>query len=66
MTSSGSFGGEVIDVSGDKCKVKLNSGTEIMANPIVAKSKGDKTTVSLRPERAIIDPEKDMDNNHRC
>jgi putative spermidine/putrescine transport system ATP-binding protein len=59
------FGGEVIDVSGDKCKVKLNSGTEIMANPIVANSKGDKTTVSLRPERAIIDPEKDMDNNHK-
>ena len=59
------FGGEVIDVSGDKCKVKLNSGIEIMANPIVAKSKGDKTTVSLRPERAIIDPENDMDNNHK-
>ncbi len=59
------FGGEVIDVSGDKCKVKLNFGTEIMANPIVAKSKGDKTTVSLRPERAIINPEKDMDNNHK-
>jgi hypothetical protein len=24
---------------GDKCKVKLNSGTEILANPIVAKGK---------------------------
>ena len=59
------FGGEIIDVSGDKCKVKLNSGAEIFANPIVAKSKGEKTTVSLRPERAIIDPQSSMDNNHK-
>ena len=59
------FAGEVSDVSGDKCKVKLNSGTEILANPIVAKSKGEKTTVSLRPERALINPETKMDNNHK-
>ena len=59
------FGGEVTDVSGDKCKVKLNSGIEIMANPIVAKAKGEKTKVSLRPERAIIDPDTTMDNNHK-
>ena len=59
------FAGEVIDSSGDQCKVKLNSGTEILANPIVAKAKGEKTTVSLRPERAIIDPETAMDNNHK-
>ena len=59
------FAGEVSDVSGDKCKVKLNSGTEILANPIVAKTKGEKTTVSLRPERALIDPETQMDNNHK-
>ena len=36
-----------------------------MANPIVAKSKGEKTTVSLRPERALIDPQTKMDNNHK-
>ena len=59
------FAGEVSDVSGDKCKVKLNSGTEILANPIVIKAKGEKTTVSLRPERALIDPETKMDNNHK-
>ena len=59
------FGGEVIDVAGDKCKVKLNSGAEIFANPIVAKAKGEKTTVSLRPERALIDPQTPMDNNHK-
>ena len=59
------FVGEVSDVSGDKCKVKLTSGSEILANPIVAKAKGNKTTISLRPERALIDPETKMDNNHK-
>ena len=29
------------------------------------KAKGEKTTVSLRPERALIDPETKMDNNHK-
>ena len=59
------FSGEVSDVSGGKCKVKLQSGAEIIANPIKIKSKGDKTKVSLRPERAIIDPEEKMDNKHK-
>ena len=59
------FAGEITEASSDKCKVKLKSGQEIFANPIVAKSKGEKTTVSLRPERAIIDPKTDMDNHHK-
>jgi len=59
------FSGEVIDISKDKCKIKLNSGAEILANPIRVKSKGDKSIVSLRPERAIIDPEEKMDNKHK-
>ena len=53
------------DISKEKCKVKLESGTEIFANPIRVKSKGEKTIVSLRPERAIIDPEEKMDNKHK-
>jgi len=59
------FDGEIIESSGDKCKVKLKSGKEILANPIVAKSKGEKTTISLRPERAIIEPKTQMENNHK-
>jgi putative spermidine/putrescine transport system ATP-binding protein len=59
------FAGEVTDISKDKCKVKLSSGTEIFANPITVKTKGEKTKVSLRPERAIIDPKNVMDNNHK-
>ena len=59
------FLGQVADISGDKCKVKLEDGTEILANPVAVKAKGDKTKVSLRPERAIIDPSDKMDNNHK-
>ena len=62
---SNTFAGEVIDVEKNKCKVKLTSGTEIFANPIVVKTKGEKTTMSLRPERAIIDPKNEMDNKHK-
>ena len=59
------FSGKVTEISKDKCKVQLDFGTEILANPIKVKSKGEKTIVSLRPERAIIDPENDMDNKHK-
>jgi len=59
------FQGEVVDISNDKCKIKLDSGDEILANPIRVKSKGEKSIVSLRPERAIIDPEQKMDNKFK-
>ena len=59
------FSGQVTDISGGKCKVKLDTGAEIISNPIRVKTKGEKTKVSLRPERAIIDPEEKMDNKHK-
>ena len=59
------FAGEVTDISKDKCKIKLNSGNEIFANPVRVKSKGEKTIVSLRPERAIIDPENKIENKFK-
>ena len=59
------FAGEVTDVSKNQCKVKLGNGTEILANPIRVKAKGEKTIVSLRPERAIIDPKENMQNKHK-
>ena len=59
------FAGEVTDISGGKCKVKLDTGGEIISNPISVKSRGEKTKVSLRPESAIIDPEEKMDNKHK-
>ena len=59
------FQGEVEDISNDRCKIKLDSGGEILANPIRVKSKGEKSIVSLRPERAIIDPDEKMDNKFK-
>ncbi len=58
------FNGQVTDISEGKCKVKLDSGTEIISNPIRVNSKGEKTIVSLRPERAIINPENKMENKY--
>jgi len=59
------FKGEVADISNNKCKIKLETGDEILANPIRVKSKGEKSIVSLRPERAIINPDEKMDNKFK-
>ena len=59
------FSGQVTDISKDKCKVKLDDGSEILANPIVVKSSGEKTIVSLRPERALINTKEKMENNFK-
>ena len=58
------FDGEVLDMSNGVCKVKIGQG-EMLANPISVKSKGEKTTVSIRPERALINPKNKMDNNQK-
>ena len=57
------FVGEVSDISDGKCKVKI-ANTDILANPISVKGKGEKTKISLRPERALINPSDKMDNIH--
>ena len=58
------FAGEVSDISDGKCKVKL-ANADILANPISVKGKGERTTVSIRPERALINPTDKMDNVHK-
>ena len=59
------FSGQVTDISNGKCKVKLDDGSEILANPIAVKSSGEKTIVSLRPERALINTKEKMENNFK-
>ena len=59
------FSGQVTDISNDKCKVKLDDGSEILANPVAVKSNGEKTIVSLRPERALINTKEKMENNFK-
>ena len=58
------FDGDVLEVSNGVCKVKIGQG-EMLANPISVKSKGEKTRVSIRPERALINPKEKMDNNQK-
>ena len=59
------FAGHVTEITKDKCKVKLDEGSEILANPITVKSNGEKTIVSLRPERALINSKEKMENNFK-
>ena len=47
--------GVVTKISGDRCVVKLDSGDEIDARPVNVSSVGDRTTVSIRPERVEMD-----------
>ena len=53
------------EISREKADLKLKlANAEIIANPISVKSKGERTKVSLRPERALINPKDNMDNIH--
>ena len=47
--------GVVTKISGDRCVVKLDSGDEIDARPVNVSAVGDRTTVSIRPERVEMD-----------
>ena len=49
--------GDVREISGDRCHVILDSGDEIQALKVNVGSVGDKTTLSLRPERVEVNPE---------
>ncbi len=49
--------GDVTEVDGDVCSVRTGSGEVVKALPVNIDGVGSKTTLSLRPERVIIDPE---------
>jgi putative spermidine/putrescine transport system ATP-binding protein len=46
--------GEVTEMIGDKCQVRLDSGETVLAKPVAAGGIGARTTLSLRPERVDI------------
>ena len=48
--------GEVREVRGDQCTVCLDSGDIIDAVPVNVSAPGERTRVSIRPERVEIDP----------
>jgi putative spermidine/putrescine transport system ATP-binding protein len=48
--------GKVIEISGDKCTVEVE-GRTVKALKVNVNEVGDKTSLSLRPERVTVDPE---------
>ncbi len=54
--------GEVSAVNGDQCTVRLADGTELLADKVNVGGVGDRTTVSLRPERIELFPTEKLEN----
>ena len=54
--------GVIEETAKGTCKVRLDDGTVLKADPVNIGDKGSKTTVSLRPERCELDPPKGSDN----
>ena len=56
--------GKVEAIDGDTCKVVLDNGDKVTALKVNVGAAGDRTTLSLRPERVVIAPEgsADLDN----
>jgi putative spermidine/putrescine transport system ATP-binding protein len=55
--------GEVTEITGNKCVVAVNGGGTLNALKVNVSDVGDKTTVSLRPERVTVNPaEGSVDN----
>ncbi len=53
--------GIVKEINGDTCSVELTDGTIVKAEKVNVSSVGEKTLLSLRPERVEIDPTDKMD-----
>ncbi len=51
------FNGVIKDISSEVCSVEIEGGGIVKAKPVNVDSVGDKTTLSLRPERVYINPE---------
>ena len=54
--------GTVKEISDNQAKVETDKGESVIANPIAVKSVGEKTKMSLRPERVMINPAADLEN----
>ncbi|WP_371168147.1 ABC transporter ATP-binding protein [Aliiroseovarius sp. 2305UL8-7] len=56
--------GVVTEISGDHCVVRLDDGEELDATPINVTKVGDRTTVSIRPERVEYNKERLQEGAH--
>ena len=55
--------GEVVNDMGDTVKVKVDGGFDVVAAKINVSGVGNRSTLSLRPERVIVSPQKDTVEN---
>jgi putative spermidine/putrescine transport system ATP-binding protein len=55
--------GTVTNANGETCKVKADDGSEITAKQVNIAGEGQRTTMSLRPERIVVNPESDKVEN---
>lgn len=55
--------GVVEKIKGNDCTIKLDDGTIIKADRVNVSSVGERSSLSLRPERIEIDPPKSMENH---
>ncbi len=56
--------GAVKSISGDTCVVQLDNGEEIDAKPVNVNATGERTQVSIRPERVEFDMSRLSDDAH--
>ena len=56
------FTGTVKEINSGSAKIETDTGETIIANPIAVKASGDKSRISLRPERVSIDPNEKLEN----
>lgn len=54
--------GSVLKCEDDVCSVKLDNGSVVKADPVNVSERGERTTLSIRPERVAIKPECDEEH----
>ena len=54
--------GRVTHLEGKLCEVELDDGTRLKAEAVNVSGVGERTTLSLRPERVEFDPDQRLDN----
>ena len=56
------FEGIVKNINGNNCEVELNSGEKVTALKVNVTSVGEKTELSIRPERVVINSTNEIEN----
>jgi len=54
--------GKVLGVDGGRCRVEVDDGTELECDAVNVAGIGERTTLSLRPERIDFEPDEALDN----